>query len=282
MRFNIGTLSPAIFLFLVITFSTKAQVQRPESGISIQGTVKSGNTPLPGASVDAINRDSLEQVATTTDWSGRYSLRLPRAGTYLVTAEMTAFMSVDQQVVITDAHTVRADFDLILRSKSQTIAAQPRAALDANRRLSNAPPVEETANETGNGTDDFLVPPGMAIAGMTTDAPTESVAVSGNTASQAFEGMFDPERLAAQQEGFGERGGPAGAEEGTRGGTGGRFGPAPGAGRGGLVGGGGQRGGGPRGGGLRGGANPFFIGGGRGQLPNRPNINLNYSLGNSA
>ncbi len=155
MRFNIGTLSPAIFLFLVITFSTTAQVQRPESGISIQGTVKSGNTPLPGASVDAINRDSLEQVATTTDLSGRYSLRLPGAGTYLVTAEMTAFMTVDQQVVITDAHTVRADFDLILRSKSQTIAAQPRATLDANRRLSNAPPVEETANETGNGTDDW-------------------------------------------------------------------------------------------------------------------------------
>src|SRR6266581_2313642 len=147
MRFNIGTLSPAVFLFLVITFSTTAQVQRPESGISIQGTVKSGNTPLPGASVDAINRDSLEQVATTTDLSGRYSLRLPGAGTYLV-------------------------------------AAQPRATLDANRRLSNAPPVEETANETGNGTDDFLVPPGMAIAGMTTDAPTESVAVSGNTAPQ--------------------------------------------------------------------------------------------------
>ncbi len=282
MRFNIGTLSPAIFLFLVITFSTTAQVQRPESGISIQGTVKSGNTPLPGASVDAINSDSLEQVATTTDLSGRYSLRLPGAGTYLVTAEMTAFMTVDQQVVITDAHTVRADFDLILRSKSQTIAAQPRATLDANRRLSNAPPVEETANETGNGTDDFLVPPGMAIAGMTTDAPTESVAVSGNTAPQTFEGMFDPERLAAQQEGFGERGGPAGAEEGTRGAAGGRFGPAPGAGRGGLVGGGGQRGGGLRGGGLRGGANPFFIGGGRGQFPNRTNINLNYSLGNSA
>ncbi len=165
MRFNIGTLSPAIFLFLVITFSTTAQVQRPESGISIQGTVKSGNTPLPGASVDAINRDSLEQVATTTDLSGRYSLRLPGAGTYLVTAEMTAFMTVDQQVVITDAHTVRADFDLMLRSKSQTITAQPRAALRANRRLSNAPPVAETpANETGNGTDDFLVPPGMAIA----------------------------------------------------------------------------------------------------------------------
>ena len=122
----------------------------------------------------------------------------------------------------------------------------------------------------------------MAIAGMTTDAPTESVAVSGNTASQAFEGMFDPERLAAQREGFGERGGPAGAEEGTRGGTGGRFGGVPGAGRGGLGGGGGQRGGGPRGAGLRGGANPFFIGDGRGQFPNRPNINLNYSLGNSA
>jgi len=27
---------------------------------------------------------------------------------------------------------------------------------------------------------------------MTADAPTESVAVSGNTATPAFEGMFDP------------------------------------------------------------------------------------------
>jgi outer membrane receptor protein involved in Fe transport len=271
MRLKTGVLPPVIFLLLVICVSTVAQVQTRGSGVSIQGIVKSGNAPLPGASVDAINSDNLEQVTRATDVNGRYSLRLPGPGTYLVTVEMTAFASADRQVVVADGSVVQADFDLMLRSRSPTTSAQPSPG-QRGRGLLNRPPVETAQGESENPQNDFSIPSDLAIPGMTPDAPTESVAVSGSTAAPAFDGMFDPERLQdLQQEGLrGQRGAP-GPDGGSRGGRRGEGPPAggfPGRGAGGA---------GPRGGGRG-----FAIGGGRGQFANRPNINLNYSLGDSA
>ena len=79
-----------------------------------------------------------------------------------------------------------------------------------------------------------------ALPGMSADAPTESVAVAGNTASPAFGGMFDENRLA--QMGFG--GGPDFRGRGFGGGPDG----AGGAGGFGGAGGAGAPGGGGRGG----------------------------------
>jgi len=133
MPLKTGALLPVPFLLLVLSFATVAQVQKPGSGISLQGIVKSGNTPLPGASVDAINSDKLEQVRTATDLNGRYSLQLPGPGTYLVTVEMTAFAPADRQVVVADGSPVRADFDLILRSRSQNRGSPSSTANRAAR-----------------------------------------------------------------------------------------------------------------------------------------------------
>src|SRR6266850_5617109 len=99
MRLKAGALLPVLFLLLVVCVATVAQVQKPASGMFIQGIVRSGSTPLPGASVDATNSDKPEQVTTATDLNGRYSLRLPGPGTYRVTVEMTAFATADLQVV---------------------------------------------------------------------------------------------------------------------------------------------------------------------------------------
>jgi len=276
MPLKTGALLPVPFLLLVLSFATVAQVQKPGSGISLQGIVKSGNTPLPGASVDAINSDKLEQVRTATDLNGRYSLQLPGPGTYLVTVEMTAFAPADRQVVVADGSPVRADFDLILRSRSQTAAAPPpRPTGQRGRGGFNAQPAEpaqsgsEPESAPNNPFTDLSIPSNAAIPGMTADAPTESVAVSGNTATPAFEGMFDPDRLPDRpEEGFGGQRGPGGADGGGRGGGRGQGAAAGGfPGRGGRGGGGGGRG--------------FAIGGGRGQFANRPTLSFNYSLGDS-
>ena len=279
MRLKAGALLPVLFLLLVVCVATVAQVQKPASGMFIQGIVRSGSTPLPGASVDATNSDKPEQVTTATDLNGRYSLRLPGPGTYRVTVEMTAFATADLQVVVADGSAVQADFDLILRSRSQTAAAAPspppaRPAGQRGRGAFNAPPVETGQSGSENLNEpplnDLSIPSNAALPGMTADAPTESVAVSGNTAAPAFDGMFDLDRpFDRQQEGFDGQRGQGGADGAGRGGGRGQ-GPAGGfAGRGGP-------GGGPRGGGRG-----FAIGGGRGQFANRPTLSFNYSIGDS-
>jgi trimeric autotransporter adhesin len=264
MRLKTAAL-PVVFLLLVLCVSTLAQVQK-RGGVSIQGIIKSGNTPLPGASVDAVESDKPEHVTTATDLNGRYLLRLPGPGTYVVTVEMTAFAPVERQVVVADGSAMQADFDLVLRSRSQTTATPPSIA-SRGRGAFNRPRPENSQGETENDSaNDLSIPSNEAIPGMAVDAPTESVAVSGNTAAPTFDGMFDPDRLRdGQLDDFGGQRGPGGPGGGGRGGPGG-----------------GPLGRGARGGGLRGGGRGFAIGGGRGQFANRPNISANYSLANSA
>ncbi len=284
-----------------ITYSTSAQSRAPEENTLVQGTVQSGNTPLPGASVQALSADTREVVTAITDLNGRYSIRLRGPGSYALSAEMTAFATVNRQIVITDASKpVQTNFDLTLLSRLQRVA-------QANRP--NIPPAQEgplpgTSVEAELLTPSLdasqaVLPPDLALPGMSPDTATESVAVSGNTASPAFGGIFDEDRL-AQLGGFGGFGGPGAlpvgpvAPDGTGGtpaGPGGRGGPGgpvgPGAQRGGFgaaPGARGGRGGFPPGGagGGRGGGG-FVLGGqaGRGNI-NRPNINVSYTLADSA
>ena len=276
MRRNHQPRTVILFLLLVVAVTAVAQVPLTAS-LQLQGTVTSNRTPLPGATVTAAHTAGSETVSTITDINGTYSLRLKTSGKYHVTVDMTAFSGQARDVDITDASKpVVGNFELSLLSRTQRaeIAQRGQRGGAATPAEPQAAPEDPLAASNPAAT---VVPAELALPGMSNDAPTESVAIAGNTASPAFGGMFDPERLMqmglGDQGGFGP-GGPGGGFDGQRGGPGG-FGGERGGGRGGP--------GGPGGPGGRGGRGGFVLAGqrGRGNL-NRPNINFGYTLGDSA
>ena len=65
-----------IALLLLVAGSSLAQDVPAAPSFSITGIVKSGNTPIPGATVTATNSSTQEKTATSTDVNGAYTLQV--------------------------------------------------------------------------------------------------------------------------------------------------------------------------------------------------------------
>jgi hypothetical protein len=257
---------PFLFLFHVIVFYPhllQGQAVTPAvGGRTIHGVVKSGNMPIPGAGVSAANVATKEQVNTSTDVDGSYSLRIDADGHYIVRVQMAAFAAGSHEVVLDATHQdVQANFELVLLSRAR------EAGTDREQRRANAggrgfqslsvfqseAGQDSASGSTGSSMSD-IAPSGMPVPGIAPSSATESVAVSGNT-SNSFNAMsadqlqqrFDDARQ--QGGGFGGGGGLGG----------------PGGGRGGGFGGGGP-----------------MVFGRRGFDSNRPHGSLYYGVGDSA
>ena len=89
----------AVMIFLGSGWLAGQDLQ--SQGGTIQGVVKSGNIPLPGATVTAANTLTGQKVTTSTGVDGSYSLQIPADGHYVVRAQMAAFALVTQEVRIT-------------------------------------------------------------------------------------------------------------------------------------------------------------------------------------
>ena len=71
--------------------------------------------PIPGATISAMNAATKEQIYSSTDVDGSYSLRVPVDGQYTVRVQMAAFAEGTQEVVLDAAHPdVQVNFELIL------------------------------------------------------------------------------------------------------------------------------------------------------------------------
>jgi hypothetical protein len=258
---------PFFFLFQVIVFHPhllRGQAAAPATaGRTIHGVVKSGNMPIPGAGVSAVNAATKEQVNTWTDVDGTYSLRIPADGNYTVRVQMAAFAAAAQEVVLDTTHPdVKGNFELTLLSRVREAGNQQQRRANAGGRgfqnlsVFQSEAGQDASGSAGNSAGSSMAdvaPAGMPVPGIATNAATESVAVSGNT-SNSFNAMSADE----MQQRFNDA-----RQQG--GGFGGGFG-GPGGGRGG----GGFGGGGPMGFGRRG----FDI--------NRPHGSLYYGVGDSA
>jgi trimeric autotransporter adhesin len=233
-------------------------------GGSIHGVVKSGNMPLPGATVTAANTLTGQKVTTSSDVDGSFSLQVPADGHYVVRAQMAAFAPITQEVRINAINrNAEANLELILLSRvpktepTTPTAPTQAAAAGGGRGFQNLTLTQnpEGAEASGNGGGD-IVPQGMPVPGIAPDSATESVAISGNTSSP-FSGMSSTEMQQrfndARQQGGGFGGGPGGP--------------------------GGFGGGGFGGGGFGGGPMTF---GRRGFDINRPHGSIYYGLGDSA
>ena len=67
-----------IALLLLVAGISLGQDAPSAPGFSIAGIVKSGSTPIPGATVTATNTSTQEKTATSTDINGAYTLQVCR------------------------------------------------------------------------------------------------------------------------------------------------------------------------------------------------------------
>jgi hypothetical protein len=109
---------------------------------SISGFVKSGNIPLPGVSITALDSASGRQVITSTDVDGSYALVVPEPGAYTLSAQLAAFAAATQTVSIDDAHpSVQTNFNLTLLSRAP--AAEPRQLIARGAGPASRPDVRQ-------------------------------------------------------------------------------------------------------------------------------------------
>jgi hypothetical protein len=245
--------------------------------------VKSGNMPIPGVAVTAVNPQSRQRTVTWTDVDGNYWLDVPADGDYFVRTQMQAFAPALARVTINASNrSAKADLEMVLMSRAQTPEGDPRQQFmqqmggqGGRGGFQNLSVMQgEGAGDSSTlATDDQATPAGMPSLTTAASTATESVAVSGSTESSSLAGMNSEELQQRIQE-FRDQQAPGGGPGGGGFGGGGGFFGGSGFGGGGFGGGGG--GGGFGGGGFGG------FGGGRGRFNiNRPHGSLYYSVGDS-
>src|ERR1700732_4068451 len=106
-----------IALLLLVATTSMAQEAPAAPAFTITGVVKSGNTPIPGATVTATNSSTQEKATTSTDTNGVYTLQVAQ-GKYALRVEMAAFATGTREVVLGEPRT-RAALELTLLSRTQ-------------------------------------------------------------------------------------------------------------------------------------------------------------------
>ena len=246
--------------------------QQPAATCKVTGKVSAGTASLPGVSIVALSGQTVT-AATSSDTDGTYQLVVP-PGTYRLKAELTGFGAFEQDVTLGGEPCVQSvPVALSLAPPTPRAATVAQATPAGRGRFETLNVATQQAGVVADSQPDregvdaatrALLPPGFS-----TEAPTESLTVTGNMANidrgmmgerldAIMRGEFNPETGEFAQ-GFGPgRGGPGGG--GGRGeGPGGRGGP----------------------GGGRGGPGDFMIGG-RGGRQNAYNLQANYTYAGSA
>lgn len=250
--------SSLIAAFVVSLACVLAYSQSDENATrSIEGVVKSGNMPLPGATITVIHDPGGEKMEISSDVHGRFEVVAPASGKYRVTAQMPAFEPLTRELQVNEANPkVQVVLDLTLQSRERKMQMEQRTAAVGQRgfqRLSVT--ATDTVNDQPTGAISQIAPAGMPVPGISPDTPVESVAISG-TASNPYSEMSSDEIRERMSEA---------RQQGGSGGPGGFGAPGGFGGRGGF---GGGRGG---------------FGGGRGAFNiNRPRGTVFYTAGDSA
>src|SRR5262245_55675571 len=250
---------------------------RPSPQFVVHGIVKSAKAPLPGAAVTASNTLTGKKVSTATAIDGSFTLTLPSRGRYVIKVEQAAFAPTTKEVVITpETPQASVDADLMLASRAQILAAQQQQAAGAAQQIATAlanrgmQSLAVTESDPGSvpgsgGANDASLQGagGLPLNGAGTDAPTESVSITGAMGQAQNFGM-NPDEIQDRIQEFRDR-------MQREGGLGGGGGPV-------IL-----AGGGPGGGrGFGGGPGIFTLGGRMGRFNiNQPHGSIFYSTDNS-
>jgi len=115
----------------------------------VEGRVTSGRDGLPGASV-VVHVGDLLKAATSTDIDGRYTIIFSPNATYHLSAELTAFASVERDLTLGPAPCdTKVDFELALKPRREPIA--PAAAANSAPAPAAAEPTPDSGSPQGFG-----------------------------------------------------------------------------------------------------------------------------------
>jgi hypothetical protein len=228
--------------------TAQAATAQPANG-KITGIVKSGNTPLPGATVIAVNFDTRQRAAATSDVNGNFLFTGLANGRYFIVAQMMAFAPGRGMAQI-DAKNLSARVDIEMTLASR-VPPEERGLPGAPGTNGRRPVTVPGGNPSGQpGAFPAGLPAGMEdetqmasgasagvdansqntagamqgvpeMQGAANDTATESVAFGGNMAGGQMRSMssaeiqsrvseFQQERLFQGGGGAQFRGGPGG------------------------------------------------------------------------
>ncbi|MGA9566583.1 MAG: carboxypeptidase-like regulatory domain-containing protein, partial [Candidatus Korobacteraceae bacterium] len=169
---------------------TKPASEAAAPTVVVEGKVRSGNTPVPGATVTATNTKTGQKFNTWTQTDGSFKLSLS-SGDYSVRVQMVAFAAATQQVHVAGGAHHQIDFHITLLSRAETTGAgaYARAGGAAGGFQSLSVVAGEGGNSSGAEGNESVAPSGMPVPGVPPSVSTESVAVSGSSSATNMFGM---------------------------------------------------------------------------------------------
>jgi hypothetical protein len=206
----------------------------------INGSARSGKTPLPGVTVTATNTLTGKKYAVATNSEGKFGLSgIPR-GRYVVRVEFMGFAAFTQEVVLNPENaSAKVDAELILASRQQEQSNNINAAMAAAGRGFQSLAMDSALSSLAGANSGFGGAGGLGggqgngelsslpMNGAGAEGPTESVSISGAQGrTQDFGGGSEEDlqqrmqefRDRAQREGGGGFGGGGGGGFGGPGG----------------------------------------------------------------
>ncbi|MCU1316827.1 MAG: hypothetical protein JWN63_2149, partial [Candidatus Acidoferrum typicum] len=158
----------------------------------INGSARSGKTPLPGVTVTATNTLTGKKYAVATNSEGKFGLSgIPR-GRYVVRAEFMGFAAFTQEVVLNPENaSAKVDAELILASRQQEQSNNINAAMAAAGRGFQSLAMDSALSSLAGANSGFGGAGGLGggqgngelsslpMNGAGADGPTESVSISG-------------------------------------------------------------------------------------------------------
>src|SRR6201987_1202770 len=215
----------------------KAEAQTPPPSYEINGTARSGKTPLPGATVTASNTLTGKKYSAVTDAEGKFTFTGVVRGRYVLRIEFMGFSLFTQEVVLNPTNpSGKIDAELILASREQQQSNSANNAGVAAGRGFQSLALDSALSSLAGGkaglgsngasqnSGDFS---SLPLNGAGAEGPTESISVSGAQGrTQDFGGGSEQDlqdriqefRDRMQREGIGGLGGGPGGQGGGFGG----------------------------------------------------------------
>jgi hypothetical protein len=239
---------PALAVFIAVLFALFTAAQESPQPVppvyEITGSVRSGKTPLPGATVTAANTLTGKKFAVASGHDGKFSFSGISRGRYVVRIEFMGFAVFTQEVVLNPENaTARIEAELLLASRQQQQETQTNQAAAARRGFQsitgdpalaalNVTDTSAATTGTGNSNQNGGDLSSLPFGGGGADSPTESVSISGVQGRSQDFGNGSEEEIQGRIEEFRERMQTNGGMGGFGGGPGGGFGNGPGGGGG--------------------------------------------------
>ncbi|HKV63967.1 MAG TPA: TonB-dependent receptor [Candidatus Acidoferrum sp.] len=174
----------------------QAQTAQPASApaapptYEINGSARSGKTPLPGVSVTAANTLTGKKYSVATNSDGKFALSGVTRGRYVVRVEFMGFAVFTQEVVLNPENpSAKVDAELILASRQQEQSNSAIAAMAAAGRGFQSVAMDSALSALAGGSSGFGGAGGgsqgnsdlssLPLNGAGAEGPTESVSISG-------------------------------------------------------------------------------------------------------